>query len=71
MFGVSEGQAIGYELFVSLLDPDDRGAVIQAMEQSIATGADLDIQYRVRRDGGAHWLRSRGVVVGERRRRAV
>jgi len=64
LFGVADGQAIDYELFVSLLDPDDRGPVIQAMERSIATGADLDIQYRVRRDGGSHWLRSRGVVVG-------
>ncbi len=63
LFGVADGQAIDYDLFVSLLDPDDRGPVIQAMEQSKATGADLDVQYRIRRDGGSHWLRSRGVVV--------
>ena len=71
LFGVSEGPTIGYEALVSHVDPDDRVAVIQALEQSAATGADLDIQYRVRRDGGAHWLRARGGVVGRRRRRRL
>ncbi len=64
LLGVSSEQAIGYDTFVSLVDSDDRDGVIQAMERSMAAGADLDVKYRVRRGDRDHWLRARGVVAG-------
>ncbi len=65
LLGVSDPQAVGYDAFVSLIDPDERGAVSQALERSVATGAAFDVQCRVRRDGARHWLRMRGGVAGD------
>lgn len=65
LLGVRDGRAIGYEAFAGLFDPQDRGPVIDAFQQSATTGADLDIQCRVRRGDGVHWLRARGGPVGD------
>jgi PAS domain S-box-containing protein len=46
---------------VSLIHPDDRGAVIRAAELSVATGVAQSVDFRTKRDDGQlQWLQSRG-----------
>lgn len=65
LFGVAGEAMIDEEAFATRLDPDDRGAVTEALQRSAAAGADFDIQCRVRRDGDVHWLRMRGGLAGD------
>ena len=51
LFGVAPDTAVDYELFLSLLDPQDRDRTAKAMQQSIDTGCNFDVQYRVHRIG--------------------
>ena len=44
----------------SVVDPDDRDAAVDAMRRAIATKSDLDIQLRILRHGGKHWVRLLG-----------
>lgn len=64
LFGISRDEPVSYEIFLSLLEPQDREYTELAIKRSVETGCNLDIQYRVR---GAHerghWLRARGSVV--------
>lgn len=64
LLGVPDGQPVNHDFFLSLLEPQDRERTELAMKQSVDTGCNLDIQYRVR---GTHkpgrWLRTRGSVV--------
>ena len=64
LLGVSDDQPVSYEFFLSLLEPQDRERAELAVKQSVETGCNLDIQYRVRgtRDR-SHWVRTRGSVV--------
>ena len=64
LLGVSEDHPVSYEFFLSLLEPQDRERAELAVKQSVETGCNLDIQYRVRgtRDR-SHWVRTRGSVV--------
>ena len=50
LFGVSEHDAVSYELFLSLLLPEDRARTESAIQRSIATGQKIDIQCRIRRE---------------------
>jgi len=45
----------------SVLDPDVRNAASGAMDSALAAEADLDLQLRILRDGGKHWVR----LIGE------
>ncbi|ACI94237.1 sensor protein FixL [Afipia carboxidovorans OM5] len=64
LFGVSPDESIDYPRFLSLLDPEDRERTERAIEQSIATGTNFDIQYRIAATRGtAHWVRTRSAVV--------
>ncbi len=64
LFGVSQDASVDYDLFLSLLDPQDRDRTASAMQESIKTGCNLDTQYRVRRDSdGEHWLRAVGATI--------
>ena len=65
LLGVSEEQEIDFGTLISLIDAQDRGVVTQAIERSVAAGDDLNVQFRVRREGERHWLRMRGGVVGD------
>ena len=64
LFGVAPDASIDYDLFLSLLDREDRDRTAQAMQRSIETGCVFDVQYRVHRNAGAgHWVRALGSIV--------
>jgi two-component system sensor kinase FixL len=64
LFGVAPDTAIDYDLFLSLLDRQDRDRTAEAMQKSIETGCNFDIQYRVHRNADAgHWVRALGAIV--------
>ncbi|GAB4537568.1 MAG: hypothetical protein Tsb0014_26450 [Pleurocapsa sp.] len=64
LFGLEPGQFDGsYEMFVSSLHSDDRDRVIQAIENSVTTGADYDMEFRiVYPNGQIRWALSKGKV---------
>jgi len=63
LFGVSQEATVTYDLFLSLLEPQDRGRTQLAVQRSIETGSNFDIQYRIRETSGANrWVRARGGV---------
>ena len=47
LFRISQTDPVNYELFLSLLQPEDRIWANQAIQRSIETGCKLDIQYRI------------------------
>ena len=49
LFGVAPDAPVDYDLFLSLLDPQDRDRTAKALQQSIDTGRNFDVQYRVNR----------------------
>jgi two-component system sensor kinase FixL len=61
LFGISSDLPVTYELFLSLLEPQDRGDTEQAIRRSIETGSSFDMQYRIAPSG--QWVRTRGSVV--------
>ena len=64
LFGVSPDTPIDYDIFLSLLDLQDRDRTASAMQQSIETGCNFDVQYRVHRHSDAgHWVRALGAIV--------
>jgi len=60
LFGISGDGPVSYEIFLSLLETQDRELTALAVKKSIETGCNLDIEHRVR---GGHWVRTRGSVV--------
>ena len=60
---LSDQGAIDDTIFGAVSDPSDREAVAAAVEKAIAANSDIDIQFRVMRDGGAHWVRVLGGVI--------
>jgi two-component system, LuxR family, sensor kinase FixL len=66
LFGVSPEQAVNYDLFLSLLDRQDRDRTAEAVRRSIETGRNFDIQYRIHRDSDAgHWVRALAAIVDD------
>jgi two-component system, LuxR family, sensor kinase FixL len=64
LFGISSGEPVSYELFLSLLDPSDRERTEQAIKRSVESGSYFDISYRLNKPSGhAHWVRARGSLV--------
>jgi two-component system sensor kinase FixL len=64
LFGVSESAQVSYDLFLSLLQPEDRERTELAIRRSIETRCKFDIQYRVRgTPEGIRWVRARGGLV--------
>jgi len=64
LFGVSPDQSVNYDLFLSLLDLQDRDRTAKAVQRSIDTGCNFDIQYRIHRHSDAgHWVRTLGAIV--------
>ena len=63
LFGVAPDTAVDYELFLSLLDPQDRDRTATAVQQSIETGSNFDVQYRLPQSDESHWVRALGAVV--------
>ena len=64
LLGVADAGPLDYDALLELIEPEDRDAVAEAIARSAETGAELNVEYRARRDGGGHWLRAHGVVVG-------
>jgi len=55
------GEEITFDLFYSLLHPDDRERTRQAVEQSLSEGKQYDIEFRtVSADGRIRWVRAAG-----------
>ena len=66
LFGVSPEQLVNYDLFLSLLDLQDRDHTAQAVQKSIETGNNFDIRYRIHRHSDAgHWVRTMGAIVND------
>jgi two-component system, LuxR family, sensor kinase FixL len=63
LFGVARDTAVDYELFLSLLDPQDRDRTAKAVQQSIDTGRNFDVLYQVNQSDEGHWVRALGAVV--------
>jgi two-component system sensor kinase FixL len=63
LFGIPADMAVDYELFLSLLDPRDRDRTATALQQSIETACNFDVQYRLPRSDEGHWVRALGAVV--------
>jgi two-component system, LuxR family, sensor kinase FixL len=60
LFGVRDDLPLTYELFLSLLNPEERELTRQAVARSVETGCGFDLQYRI---NGRHWVRARGSMV--------
>src|SRR5215203_2636384 len=64
LFGVGPDEPVDYDLFLSLLDAQDRDRTARAMQESIDTGCNFDVQYRVHRDSDeGHWVRAVGTTI--------
>src|SRR4051794_15415563 len=64
LFAVSPETPVDYGLFLSLLDAQDRDRTAKAVQRSIDTGCNFDIQYRLHRHSDAgHWVRALGAIV--------
>ena len=64
LFGVPDDLPLTYELFLSLLSPEERELTEQAIARSVETGSSFDAQYRISRQSQSHhWLRMRGSIV--------
>jgi two-component system, LuxR family, sensor kinase FixL len=64
LFGVPDDLPLTYELFLSLLSPEERDRTQYAVAQSVDTGCGFDLQYQVNgRSRARHWVRARGSIV--------
>lgn len=64
LFGVSKELPLTFDLFLSLLEPQDREPTEQAVRRSVETRCSFDMQYRVKGQlQSRHWVRARGSVV--------
>jgi len=64
LFGVPRDLPLTYDLFLSLLEPQDRERTDQAVRRSVETGCTFDMQYRVDRGSQSHqWVRALGSIV--------
>ncbi len=64
LFGLQPGEFDGsYEMFASRLHLEDRDRVLQAIKQSVATGTEYNIEFRVvYPNGQTRWAQSKGQV---------
>ncbi|MFL5295961.1 MAG: sensor histidine kinase [Phenylobacterium sp.] len=60
-YGREPDETFTFDDLVAAIHPDDRGRMLQAMEEAIRTGAEYDIEYRILYPSGElHWLHARG-----------
>ncbi len=64
IFGVEPGGFDGtFDMYQSLLHPDERVAVLAKVQAAVAAKSDYDVEHRVVwPDGSVHWLQGRGSV---------
>jgi two-component system sensor kinase FixL len=66
LFGVSGQDPVSYDLFLSLLEPDDRDRTDRAIRQAVESGQPFDLAYRLSKTSGStHWVRARGSIIRE------
>ncbi len=66
LFGIAPDQPVSYELFLSLLESDDRGKMEQAIARAIETSCGLDVSFRARGTAGLdQWIRLRAGVIAD------
>jgi two-component system cell cycle sensor histidine kinase/response regulator CckA len=64
LYGLPADVPTGYEDFLALVYPEDRGRVEAAVARAVESGGDFEVEYRLRRpDGETLWLLGRGDVV--------
>jgi two-component system, LuxR family, sensor kinase FixL len=64
LFGVGSDAPVDFDVFLSLLDAQDRDRAARAVQESIDTGCNFDVQYRVHRDSDeGHWVRAVGTTI--------
>jgi two-component system sensor kinase FixL len=63
LFGVSDSVQVSYDLFLSLLESDDRKRTEHAIREAVENGRSFDLSYSLRKPSGSiHWVRARGAV---------
>jgi two-component system, LuxR family, sensor kinase FixL len=66
LFGIAPDQSVSYELFLSLLESDDRGRTEQAIAHAIETRGGLDVSFKVHgAAGGDQWIRVRAGLIAD------
>jgi PAS domain S-box-containing protein len=61
LFGFPPHEELNFESFLGRIHPEDRERVQRTVQQSMQSGEDLVVEYRVQRDdGGVRWVASRG-----------
>ena len=66
LFGVADDQPVTYELFLSVLAPDDRQRTEQAIKRSIEAGDDFDLSFHLHgTDGRSQWIRLRAGLISD------
>lgn len=64
LLGAAPDAPVSVDLFISLIDPEDRDRIRAAVDRSIGHGDNLDITFRVAdKKLAKHWLRARGGLV--------
>jgi len=64
LFGIPDELPLTYELFLSLLEPQDRERTDRAVKRSVETGCSFDMAYHLNGRSPIHrWVRARGSVV--------
>ncbi|WP_371135645.1 sensor protein FixL [Bradyrhizobium sp.] len=64
LFGIPPGEAVSYDLFLSLLEPRDRERTEREIARVTEFGGNFDISFRVGTPSGhGQWIRERGGVV--------
>ena len=67
MYGIDPVAPARWGQFVHLIHPDDRARTVAAIEQAIADGSSLLVDYRiVRPDGAERWIHAAGQAAGTR-----
>jgi PAS domain S-box-containing protein len=63
LFGFAASEKLDFDRFRSVLHPEDRQLVLQAVENTLRTGAEYEAEYRViLPDGRLRWIAGRGHV---------
>lgn len=65
-FGLQPGDDFNYNTLISIIHPDDREQMQEAVAKAIASGNEYNIEYRVLYpDKGVHWVNVSGQVYAE------
>jgi PAS domain S-box-containing protein len=68
IFGRSKDESFDYDALVASIHPDDRDRMVAAVAETLQTGQDYAIEYRmIWPDGSAHWAEIRAQLMRDRR----